>query len=333
MAASAKEPRIYLWDNLKFFLITLVVMGHFAAAFTDSSENFRWLYICIYSVHMPLFIFISGLFSKSTVNNKSKLKKRVIFFIFCGFLSKMINAVSLLLFQPKIIFSLLSDGAIPWFLFALAAFFMITSLTRNVKPSYVLIFAVLLAFFTGYDNTVRDYLYLSRIVVFFPFFYAGYLINPESLRKKVSGTGFRIASAVILVAFPVIIRAGLDVTYKLRPLLTGHNPYVNQTDGFLRLLCYAISVITGLALISLTPNIRIPFITDAGKRTLQPYLLHHMFLRTFLIMPLFSRELTVLPDIAFEAVFLILGVLVTFLLSANFFSFMIKWQDNLFDSD
>ena len=65
----AKE-RVSLWDNAKFLLIFLVVLGHFADYYTKDSLNMRRLFLFIYLFHMPAFIFISGLFSKNTVNHK-----------------------------------------------------------------------------------------------------------------------------------------------------------------------------------------------------------------------------------------------------------------------
>ncbi|MDY6092633.1 MAG: acyltransferase family protein, partial [Prevotella sp.] len=55
MATKTRDP---FWDTLKAMLIVLVVLGHTGTAMGD-----RWLSV-IYAFHMPLFIFISGYFSK-----------------------------------------------------------------------------------------------------------------------------------------------------------------------------------------------------------------------------------------------------------------------------
>jgi len=70
------ENRIALWDNLKFFLVTCVVIGHFADQFTDVSKIYDSIFLFIYSFHIPLFIFIAGLMLK----NKN-ITAKVIFFI------------------------------------------------------------------------------------------------------------------------------------------------------------------------------------------------------------------------------------------------------------
>ena len=50
------------WDILKFFMIFLVVLGHVAEFFTAESQGMRNLFTIIYTVHMPIFIFVAGLF-------------------------------------------------------------------------------------------------------------------------------------------------------------------------------------------------------------------------------------------------------------------------------
>ena len=39
------EQRIALWDNLKFFLVTCVVIGHFADQFTDVSYVYDSIFL------------------------------------------------------------------------------------------------------------------------------------------------------------------------------------------------------------------------------------------------------------------------------------------------
>ena len=56
-----KEPgvkREYLFDNLKFILITLVVVGHIMTSLRSIYVG-KFLYLFIYFFHMPAMIFIS----------------------------------------------------------------------------------------------------------------------------------------------------------------------------------------------------------------------------------------------------------------------------------
>jgi|GEM_PF-8956 len=155
------ENRIALWDNLKFFLVTCVVIGHFVDQFTDISNIYDSIFLFIYSFHIPLFIFISGLMFK----NKDVTSK-VIFFISIGFAYKIVSAiVERLLGTIKVEFLLLSDGGISWFMFALAAYTIILRVIEGQNKRYILIFAIVLACFVGYDPGIGDFLYLSRIIM------------------------------------------------------------------------------------------------------------------------------------------------------------------------
>ena len=171
------ENRIALWDNLKFFLVTCVVIGHFVDQFTDISNIYDSIFLFIYSFHIPLFIFISGLMFK----NKDVTSK-VIFFISIGFAYKIVSAiVERLLGTIKVEFLLLSDGGISWFMFALAAYTIILRVIEGQNKRYILIFAIVLACFVGYDPGIGDFLYLSRIIIFFPFFLSGVLLQKVNI--------------------------------------------------------------------------------------------------------------------------------------------------------
>ena len=74
------ENRVFLFDNIKFFLISTVVVGHIIDFATAESDVYKSIFLFIYSFHMPLFIFLSGLFNKNR-----DTKKKVISFIFLGF--------------------------------------------------------------------------------------------------------------------------------------------------------------------------------------------------------------------------------------------------------
>ena len=67
------EKRDYLFDNAKGLMIFAVVLGHVLEY--DLTGIARALYIVIYSVHMPLFVLISGYFARF---NAEKIVKKLI---------------------------------------------------------------------------------------------------------------------------------------------------------------------------------------------------------------------------------------------------------------
>ena len=70
-----KQRLLYL-DNLKGFLIILVILGHCIEYGTESFDE-NTLFKIIYSFHMPLFFMISGYLSyKEPLNWISSVKRR-----------------------------------------------------------------------------------------------------------------------------------------------------------------------------------------------------------------------------------------------------------------
>ena len=84
--AGALPVRQYRYDNLKFFLIVLVVVGHFLEFYDTRSDIFKSLFVFIYSFHMPLFLFVSGLFTRE----KPVSVEKIIFYFILGYALKML---------------------------------------------------------------------------------------------------------------------------------------------------------------------------------------------------------------------------------------------------
>ena len=121
---------------------------------------------------MTAFIFISGLFSKKAVDQKNyrKVFEYLVLYIF----------IKVYLFLIKIVcgygvaeVSLLAEGGVPWYVFSLAAYVLITICLRNIDKRYLFIFSIVLACFAGYDPNLGKELVLSRILVYYPFFWPG----------------------------------------------------------------------------------------------------------------------------------------------------------------
>ncbi len=269
--------RLVVFDNLKFMLIALVVIGHFADCYTAEHSSMRSLFLFIYSFHMPLFIFVSGLFVKQMGDSDRLNWNRIISFVAIGFLMKGISAVLTFVSSGWVPFSLLSDGGPAWFMFAIAAYTALVWILRNVRKSYVLVFSVALALLAGYDASVGDFLYLSRILVFFPFFWAGYCLSPAQVDGFTAKRGVRIVSAVALGVAVAVCILFISEVYGIRPFFTGRNSYeacgVDCAIVF-RALAYCASAVMCVAVMAFTPRRRIPLVSAFGPRTLQVYVWH-----------------------------------------------------------
>lgn len=283
-----KSPeRLYKWDNIKFFLILCVVLGHFSSVVLEKSAAIDTVFLYTLSFHMPLFIFISGLFTKSYQDKPLNGNKIFGLLTICLLYKLLLLLVNIYYENETISVSVFSDISAPWYLFVLVIFMGITYLVRNIRPAYVLGFAIVLSLISGYDAEIGRYMSLSRIIVFFPYFYAGYILEPEKVAKALDKLWLKIIAIIGLIAAAVYVYlSSSDILY-YRGLGTGLASYraievlVNngETVGMTqRLITYVVAVIMSIFIISLIPNSRIPFISDMGTRTLQVYVLHRPIL-------------------------------------------------------
>ncbi len=278
---SSPSARVAKWDNAKFLLILCVVLGHsMNGVFIINGEAMKWVEICLYSFHMPLFIFIGGLFSKRTVDSVPFRYEKVVAYLLLNLFMKLLNYTVILICTGKAKFELLSDNSVSWYIFVTAVHIMIAHLLRNCKPWKILTVSFILAILIGYVDEIGNIFVLSRIVVFFPIFYLGYVLNPDKLLKVISKPWIRICSLILLVMIFAGFYITIDISYSMRPLLTGNNPYYefgefwHPLGGLLRIATYIITILVSFMVLAIIPTRRIPLVTWSGSRTLTVYALH-----------------------------------------------------------
>lgn len=274
---SETKPRLYLWDNVKSLLIILVVMGHFVTQYTGSNEFMQSAFIIIYSVHMPLFIFVSGLFSKSSFKNDRLNVNRVLAFLILYFLLK------LLIFatghgRPYRPFY---ESGIPWYMFAMAVWLCITFVIRKFPAKIVLPLSVALALAAGFFDVIRSDFCLSRIIVFYPFFLLGFFLDPTKVAGKSRNRKLRIVSAVLILALFVSAFLFRNELYLMRPIMVAQHPYTklwNPGMGLpIRAVWYIMATVLSASVVCLLPN-RKNFLSYIGASTLPIYFLHRPIL-------------------------------------------------------
>ncbi len=275
--AGVKE-RVQKWDILKFVLVFFVVLGHICELYTGT----KGIFMFIYSFHMPLFIFISGLFSKKTINEK-RYDKIFIYFVLYIFI-KTVTFFGRVISQGKFAFSVFSENGVPWYAFAIFAFYLITIFLKNFPVRYILIFSIALACFAGYDKELSIFLSISRIIVFYPFFYAGYILNPDTVSKKLSSKPVKIIAVLFIIALIVFIYFKLPSIEFLLPMLSGKNSFFTlkryqELGGVFRLCYYAYAFVLGAMIIALIPNkLGKGTVAKLGSRSVQVYALHYFFI-------------------------------------------------------
>lgn len=260
------------FDTIKYWAILWVVFGHFADC-RSGSGLFQSIFLFAYSWHMPVFIFLSGLFDRSRDEFPAG---KVVLFLVLGILYKLLNFYVGFLFGSRS-FWLLGDAGAPWFMFAMAGWIVLAWLFRRMPPVPVLAASLVLSLAVGYDNGVGDYLCLSRIVTLFPIYWVGFKLCASDVLKMVQHRWVLIVSASMLIGWGVACLVEAETIQYLRPMFTWRNPYsVLEMGGmFWRVVAYAVAGLLTAAHLGVFLNLKLPaFFSEIGKRTLSVYFWH-----------------------------------------------------------
>ena len=262
-------PRDYFFDNAKYLLMMLVVLGHGLEIVSGKYSN--EIYRFIYLFHMPCFVAIAGYFAKFHKREKvwNLLLQYVIFqTLYCLF------SIFILDQNTKVQYS--RPYWILWFLLSLFCWKVILPYVSRLK--YPLLFAIVAALIVGYDSSIGYTLGLSRTIVFFPFFLAGYYLKKEHF-NKIKELSFVIPLAIILVSvmalyFKSDFHRGLLYNSRSYSAM-GLNPYF---AWLYRLAFLFWGALLGLSFFYFVPKGKV-FFSAFGARTLQVFLLHGFMMR------------------------------------------------------
>ncbi len=272
----ARDP---FFDNAKFLLIVLVVIGHNWFPIISHSRTLKAAYMVVYAFHMPAFILLSGYFSRgfeARPDQVRKLIKTVLipYFIFQVAYLWVTSATDHTPFK----LDLTSPSYLCWFLLALFVWRLSTPVWRALRQP--LLISVVVSICAGLMNVTLDFA-LGRVLQFLPFFVLGLTMKPEHftwLRR----TPVRLwAGVVALLALPVsyLLAPGANVDWL--DLEFGINHFSGVGIGryiVIRLALFAVSIVLVGTVLALIPGRRLWF-TALGALTMYPYLLHGMVVK------------------------------------------------------
>ena len=175
------KKRDTYFDALKGFLIILVLLGHFGGDNTGHSNILWMIEVFIYIFLMPLFVLISGYFSRDLSKNDDRAVKTLIMFAVCQ-IAWMI--FSIIMHNSNRAIDWLIPGPALWYLIALAVWR--GSLKALMKIKFIIPISFALGIFSMFTNTLVPILGIPRIIGFLPFFLMGvYLQSIMEIVKKI----------------------------------------------------------------------------------------------------------------------------------------------------
>lgn len=294
--STTTKPRIALWDNARFVLIVLVVIGHLISTLrTDSALGFG-LYAYIYLFHMPGMILLSGMFSRADASPKA-VRSTVQLLVTWGLWELIWAAIRGVVEgrTPGASF-MVSPAWTLWFLVSLATMrILLPYLARLRHP---LLVSIALALGSGMFPAIGTQFSASRTLAFLPFFMLGWLARE---RGWLTGEWFtapaRTARAAAwgvlgVVALAFLLVPQLLSVWRIDRWLTWRDDYfwlfANAPIGAWQPASWGGAVLGGmlvtaallavgaaltLALLIVVPR-RESVMTVWGTRTLFVYLLH-----------------------------------------------------------
>lgn len=267
------KNRMYKFDNIKAVLIFLVVFGHFL----ECVFGYKDLYLFIYTFHMPLFIFVSGYFAKY---NRRKIVTDLIYpYVVFQILYTLFEIY--LLGDEKLKLTFVRPRWILWYMVAIIAYYLLIPLF-DVKSSknkiIVLGLMIMISLLVGYDYRVGYDLALSRILVFMPFFFAGFYAKKEALLLKIKSYITRKTYLIALTGYVLFVKM-VDVIIKNdvfnEKILYGSCSYeISERGVGIRILMIMIAMISISLVLLVVPDKRIPILSNIGMYTMPVFLIH-----------------------------------------------------------
>ncbi|WP_454078410.1 acyltransferase family protein [Escherichia coli] len=313
-------------DTMKAWLIFFVVLGHMIELtpswFSSMLHNF------IYSFHMPVFIFIAGMFSKSTDVNKSAVrivKGVLIPLILFTLIYELVWYYKTLSF-PSMFTKSLQPFWVLWFLASLLIWRLTAPLLSVARyPLTTSIFiSIVVMIYSGYVSEFS----LTRSVYFLPFFMLGYLHGSKVVNK----INLLSVNSPIIISILSLLLLAVTSYYAHSGISSGKASFVDMkldtlsglTSVFLLYASFIFALVFLLRMSSFTTKLSV-----IGSRSINIYLWHGVVIYGF--SSLINKEYVLSnPKISFS-IALISSLLLTYILSARIVDYVTKILQVPFD--
>jgi fucose 4-O-acetylase-like acetyltransferase len=268
-----KERDIY-YDNVKAIMIFLVVFSHFTNL---NKENLLYGGITnvICTFIMPVFIFISGYFSKKITSHRYAEISRLLYpFIVFQILNLIFTKTTGLGYASKNLFIPAYQN---WYLIGLFIWRLLIPYFTYFNKTFLLILMIVFSLLIGFVDEFSIFLGFYRVFYFFPFFIMGYF-SPDIQQVYIRYPRLKPALVLFFLfgAGSVFYLSNLDPSYN-DIIYASYTPYDNfQGDINLfygRIIGFFTSILFSMAVLSIISR-KNQFYTYFGKNSLLTFLCH-----------------------------------------------------------
>ena len=317
----SSNQRNYAFDNLKGLLVFLVVFGHLIQFTRGKAEPIvGYTYTGIYLFHMPLFVFISGYFSKKE-NPKRLIELFLVYALWQVGITPLFLSITTDVSYIETVESVLNPTNHHWYLFSLITWRILTPYLAKLKHMIPLSFILgtligLSPLLAQLSPATKDASLFSfgRTIGFFPFFLMGYFFQPkqfEQLRQKINpwvGVGCFLTLVVFGVYF---LNSQTELFIKpqmINKILFMREAFINflnhplQGIG-LRAVCYLLQLGFVFSALSFV-NQRKTILSTIGQHSFFIYISHGMLILTL-------NKLYFSQQSSFDAISVLIGAFIT----------------------
>ena len=265
------RQRDYKMDNIRFFLIFCVLLGHFLELFVGAFSSD--LYKIIYSFHMPAFLFLTGFFAR--FNRRKIILKLIYPYILFQVLYQLFDAYVIKeKTQATITFG--TPYWLLWYLLVTILCYLLLPLFDGISPISGIAFScitLMVAIFAGFDTSLGYYASLARFFSFLPFFLIGHY-TAHLWKKSKPQTNLWLMIAIGLFLF-FACKYMLQESEITKYMLYGSFSYEKaHYDPVIKLFLLLLSFAWIAFLLFVFPSKKIPFVSVLGQHTLPIFLLH-----------------------------------------------------------
>ena len=257
--------------------------GAFSPSIGKQSGGVMATYWWVYLFHMPAFVFVSGVFSKSYVEKMGKEFRLTGFLVIYVVFTVLLWIIQLFFRHSINITNLLSTSGAPWYMLAMFSWYLILPYTARIKPVILVTISMAVALLSGIYSDCGDFLALSRTIVFYPFFMFGYYFSITAINRI--KPWMRICGGIILsIIFIALLVKGQELVSYLG-IAYGYEAYSSLgmppvTGMFVRFIWYTVAILMTLSFLMIVPNRSFKW-TRIGERTLGIYVVHRLIREIF----------------------------------------------------
>lgn len=323
MSSHIPKVRDYQFDNLKFILITLVVVGHFIRPLIYDFPALMALYDVIFVFHMPFFVFVSGYFAKSSIHSDKRIiAVTKIFGTFLIFQTIYYFFYNYVMLEPER-FSLIIPYWTLWYLMAMGIWLII--LPYMMKLKHPLIVALVIGMIGGMWCELAGVFALSRVLRLLFFFVLGATFDKTKFEERVKNIPRAIPVLIlsVVVFFIVSISDWVNCEWFYSMYSFSELGLTNLQGVVIQSLLYLIAVTMMFCLYFVIPKGK-TVVSELGARTLYVYLLHGFVVQLFMKNGVFTRVETPIEQLSI----ITFAVLLTFVLSSKCVVYCTSWFVN-----